>query len=158
MKRMSCEYESGVIRAWHAGEWTPELRLHAAECEDCGEALRLAEALRAEARRADERCNPPDSHWILRRSQRMAREIALRRMDLLLKTMRALSAIYVAVAAGWLLRGYAEVQYREIASVLHGASSEFALMAATVAAVCVVAGLWPILREDAARREAGFFR
>jgi uncharacterized membrane protein len=88
----------------------------------------------------------------------MAREIAVRRLDRLLAAMRALAAIYVVAAAGWLLRGYAAIQYRDVASALHGASSEFALMAATVAAVCVVAGLWPILREDAERERAGSLR
>lgn len=151
MKPMSCEYESQVIRASRTGEWTAELRLHAAECEDCGAALRLAGMLAAEARRAEVHCNPPDAFWILQRSRRMAREIALRRLALLLKAMRALAAIYVVAAAAWLLRGYAEVQYRDIASALHGASSEFALLAALVAAVCVVAGLWPILREGPER-------
>jgi len=158
MKRIGCEHEGGVIRAMQTGGWTKELRRHAAECQDCGEALRLAELLREEARRAEKRCNPPDPHWILQRSRRMAREIAVRRLDRLLAAMRALAAIYVVAAAGWLLRGYAAIQYRDVASALHGASSEFALMAATVAAVCVVAGLWPILREDAERERAGSLR
>jgi hypothetical protein len=158
MKRMSCECESGVIRALHLGEWTGELRLHAAECEDCGEALRLAGMLQAEARRAEIHCHPPDPHWILQRSRRMAREIALRRVALALTAMRALAAVYVAAAAGWLLRGYAELQYREVASAMHGASTGLALMGAMVAAVSVFAGLWPILREDAERGRAGSLR
>jgi hypothetical protein len=72
--------------------------------------------------------------------------------------LRTLAAGYVVVVAAWLLRGYAEVQYQQVTSALHGSSSEFALMAAIVAAVCVVAGLWPILREDAERGRAGSFR
>jgi hypothetical protein len=140
------------------GGLSMELRRHAAECPDCSEALRLAEALREEARRAERRCNPPDPYWILQRSHRMAREIAMRRMTLLLASMRALAAFYVVMAAGWLLRGYAALQYREVASAISGASTEFALMGAMVAAVCVIAGLWPILREDAVHGKAGSMR
>jgi hypothetical protein len=158
MKLMGCEHEAGVIRAMQTGEWTEDQRRHADGCQDCREALRLAEALRGEARHAEIHCNPPDPHWILQRWRRMAREIAVRRLAWILAAMRILAAIYVAAAAGWLLRGYAEVQYREIASALHGASSEFALMATTVAAVCVVAGLWPILCDDAQRGKAGPLR
>lgn len=148
MKQMSCEHETDVVRALRSGEWTKELRLHVAECQDCSQALHLAEALREEARSAEINCNPPDPHWILQRSRRMAREIAMRRMARLLAAMRILAAVYVVAAACWLLRGYAAFQCREIASALHGATSEFALMGAIVAAVCVVAGLWPILRQS----------
>lgn len=147
MKKMSCEHEIGVIRALHSGEWTTELRLHAGKCQKCNEALHLAEALREGARRAEIHCNPPDAHWILQRSRRMAREIAMRRITRVMAAMRALAALYVVAAAGWLLRGDAAFQYREVASAMHGASSAFALMGAMVAGVCVVAGLWPILRE-----------
>jgi hypothetical protein len=152
MKQMSCEHETGVIRALHLGEWTSELRRHAAECQDCSQALHLAEALREEARRAAIHCNPPDAHWIMQRSRRMAREIAVRRVTRLLAAIRALAAVYVAAAALWLLRGYAALPYREVASSMHGASAGFALMGAMVAAVCVVVGLWPILRDSS---EAG---
>jgi hypothetical protein len=114
--------------------------------------------LQAEARRAEIHCNPPDPHWILQRSRRMAREIAMRRVALALTAMRALAAVYVAAAAGWLLRGYAELQYREVASAMHGTSIGLALMGAMVAAVSVVAGLWPILREEAERGKAGSLR
>ena len=152
MKPISCEHESSVIRALHSGEWSGELRRHAAECADCSQALHLAEALGEAARRAELHCHPPDAHWILKRSRVMAREISVRRVTRLLAAMRALAAVYVAAAALWLLRGYAATQYREVASSMHGASSWFALMGAMVAAVCVVAGLWPILRD---RSEAG---
>ncbi len=158
MKLMGCEHEAQVIRAMRTGEWTEELRGHAAGCQDCREALRLAGALREEARRAEIHYIPPDPHWILQRSRRLAREIAVRRLARILAAMRMLAAFYVAAAAGWLLRGYAETQCREIASALHGASSEFALMAASVGAACVVAGLWPILRDDAERGKAGSLR
>jgi hypothetical protein len=147
MKPMSCEHESGVIRALHSGEWSSELRLHAAECLDCSQALHLAEALGKAARRAEIHCHPPDAHWILQRSRVMAREIAVRRVTRLLAAMRALAAAYVATAALWLLRDSAALQYREVASSMHGVSNWFALMGAMVATVCVVAGLWPILRD-----------
>ena len=148
MKPMSCEHESGVIRALHSGEWSGELRRHAAECPDCTQALQLAEALGEAARRAEIRFHPPDAHWILQRSRRLAREIAVRRVTRLLAAMRALAAVYVAAAALWLLRGSAALQYREVASSMHGVSAGFALMGTMVAAVCVVAGLWPILRDS----------
>jgi DNA-directed RNA polymerase specialized sigma24 family protein len=131
-----------------SGEWTTELRLHVAECLDCSQALHLAEALGEEARRAEIHCNPPDPYWILQRSRRMAREIAMRRMTRLLAVMRALAAVYVVAAAVWLLRGYAALQYREVASAMHGSASMFALMGAMVAAAFVVVGLWPILRQS----------
>jgi hypothetical protein len=149
MKQMSCEHENAVIPALRSGEWTRELRLHVTECQDCGEALQLAEALGEVARRSEIHCNPPDAHWILQRSRRVAREIAMRRVAWLLTAVRTLAAVYVAAAAVWLLRGYAELQYRGVASALHGTASAFALLGATVAAVCVVAGLFPILRESA---------
>lgn len=158
MKLMGCEQEAGVIRAMQTGGWTKYLRLHVADCQDCSEALRLAEALLEEARRAERRCNPPDPYWILERSRRMARVIAVRRITLLLASMRALAAFYVVAAAGWLLRGYAALPYREVVSAISGASTRFALMGAMVAAVCVAAGLWPILREDAERGKAGSVR
>jgi hypothetical protein len=149
MKQMSCEHENAVIRAMHSDEWTQELRLHVADCRDCSDALQLAEALGEVARRAEFHCNPPDAHWILQRSRRMAREMAMRRVAWLLNAIRSLAAVYVAAAAVWLLRGYAELQFRGVASSLHGAATGFALMGATVAAVCVVAGLFPILRQSA---------
>ena len=151
MKRISCEHETDVIRALRSGEWTTELRLHVAECLDCSQALHLAEALGEEARRAEIHCNPPDPYWILQRSRRMAREIAMLRMTRLLAVMRALAAVYVVAAAVWLLRGYAALQYREVASAMHGSASMFALMGAMVAAAFVVVGLWPILRQSGER-------
>jgi hypothetical protein len=144
---MSCEHERVVIQALHSGEWSVELRRHAADCPDCTQALQLAEALGEAARRAEIRFHPPDAHWILQRSRRLAREIAVRRVTRLLAAMRALAAVYVAAAALWLLRDSAALQYREVASSMHGVSNWFALMGAIVAAVCVVAGLWPILRD-----------
>jgi hypothetical protein len=148
MKQMGCEHETSVIRALHSGEWTNELRLHLDECQDCSQALHLAEALREAAMQKVTQCHPPDSHWILQRSRRMAREIAMRRMARLMTAMRTLAAVYAIVVAAWLLRGYAALQYREVASAMHGASSEFGLLGAVAAAVCVAAGLWPILRDD----------
>jgi hypothetical protein len=147
MKQMGCDHEVEVIRALRSGEWTGPLRRHAASCQDCSQAQRLAEALEAGARRAEARSNLPDPHWIFERARRRRREIAMRRMARLLAAMRTLAAIYVAAALAWFLRGYATLQYREVASTLHGASSQFALMGATVATVCVAAGLWPILIE-----------
>jgi hypothetical protein len=144
---MSCEHEASVIQAMHTGEWGRELRQHAAECPECSQALALAEALRAQARRAEAAFHPPDAHWVFERSRRMAREIALRRLAFLLALMRALAAVYVVAVVGWLLRGYAATQFREVASSMNGVSIEFALMGAVAALVCVIAGLWPILRD-----------
>ena len=153
MEQMGCEHENGVIRALHSGEWTDALRQHVGACPDCSQALQLAEALRAGARGAESRFNPPDAYWILQRSRRMAREIAVSRMGQLMAAMRTLAAVYVAAAAGWLLRGYATLQYREVALSLHGAS-RFAMLAATVAAVCIVVGLLSILRQRVQRRSS----
>jgi hypothetical protein len=147
MKPVSCEHESSIIRALHSGEWSSELRRHASECPDCSQALDLAEALGTVARRAEIGCNPPDPLWILQRSHRMAREIAMRRVTRLLAAMRVLAVVYIVAAALWLLRGYAATQYREVVSSMHGSSAGFALMGAMAAVVCVAAGLWPILRD-----------
>jgi hypothetical protein len=57
--------------------------------------------------------------------------------------------VYVAAVAVWLLRGFAALEYHEVAAALPGASSEFALIGATVAAVAVLGGLLPILRRRA---------
>jgi hypothetical protein len=151
MKQMSCEHEVDVIRALHVGEWTDELRLHAEGCQDCSQAMQIAGALAAGARRAETRFNPPDPHWILVRARRQAREIAIRRMRRVLTAMRALAAAYVIAAVAWLLRGYAEGQYREVASAIQPATAMFALLGAAVAAVFVVVGLWPILLEGRQR-------
>jgi hypothetical protein len=152
MKKMGCEHESSVIRALHSDEWTNELRVHVAECQDCSQALYLAGALREEAKRAEIHCNPPNPHWIMQRSRRMAREIAMKRMAQVLAVTRTVAAFYVVAVIAWVLRGYAESQYREVASAMHGTSSWFALTGAMVAAVCVLAGLWPILREGSELR------
>lgn len=152
MKPMSCEHENSIIRALHSGEWSSELRRHAAECPDCSQALHLAEALRAAARRAEAGFHAPDPLWILQRSRRMAREIAMRRVTRLLAAMRVLAALYVAAAALWLLRGYTALPYREVTSSMHGVSIWFALIGAMAAAVCVAAGLWPILRDSSEAR------
>jgi hypothetical protein len=154
MKQMGCEHENGVIRALHSGEWTSELRQHAAGFPDCSQAMQVAEALRAGARRSESRFSPPDAYWILQRSRRMAREIAVGRMGRLMAAMRTLAAVYVVAAAAWLLRGYATVQYREVASSLHGAATTFALLGAMVAAVFVAVGLLPILRQRVQRRSS----
>jgi hypothetical protein len=84
----------------------------------------------------------------------MAREIAVSRMGRLMAAMRALAVVYVVAAAGWLLRGYAIVQYREVASAMHGAATSFAMLGAMVAAVFVVVGLLPILRQRVQRRSS----
>lgn len=146
-KPMNCEQESGVVRALHTGEWSAAARLHVAECADCSQTLALAQALQVEALRTGADFHPPDAHWIVERARRRSREISLRRVGLLLAAMRALAAVYVVAAAGWLLRGYATVQFREVASSMSGNSAGFALLGAGVAAVCVLAGLWPILRD-----------
>ncbi len=155
MKQMGCEHESRVIRALHSGQWTSELRRHAAGCGDCSEALRVAEALREESSRSQMQCQLPDPQWILQRSRLLAREAAVKRMSRMMKAMQILAATYAVAAVGWLARGYAALQYREIASALHGATSHFALLGTLVAAVCVTAGLLPILRADAKRHELG---
>ncbi|MFZ1084128.1 MAG: hypothetical protein WAN35_04090 [Terracidiphilus sp.] len=147
MKKMSCEHESEVIRALHTGEWSSALRLHAAACEDCSQALNLAEALCAEARHAEAAFHPPDAHWIIERSRRMAREIAMRRVAFLLAAMRTLAVVYVIAVVGWLLRGYAAIPYRELASAMSRESTWFAWMGAVVGLLSVAAGLWPILRD-----------
>jgi hypothetical protein len=151
MKQMGCEHENRVLRAMRSGKWTAELRQHAAGCADCSEAMRVAEALQAEARHSEMQCHPPDAHWILERSRRLAREAAVRRMSRLLKAMRILAAIYAMAAGVWLTRGYAALPYREIASSFHGPSSHFMLLGAIVTAAFASAGLWPILREDGKR-------
>ena len=74
MKQMGCEHENRVLWAMRSGNWTAELRQHAAGCTDCSEAMRVAEALQAEAERSEMQCHPPDPHWILERSRRLARE------------------------------------------------------------------------------------
>ena len=96
-------------------------------------------------------CQPPDPHWIFERSRRRTREIGLRRVSRLLTAIRIVAACYVVVAGGWLLRGFAAVQYHKVAAAMPGAPSRFALIGATVAAVCVLGGLLPILRQHAGR-------
>jgi hypothetical protein len=148
---MGCEHEMDAVRALQTGKWTADLRQHVADCQDCSQALQLAEALRAAARQADEFCQPPDPHWIFERSRRRSREIAMRRMTRLLTAVRIVAACYVVGAIGWLLRGFAALQYREVAASLPGASSRLALIGAMVAAIFVLGGLWPILRKHADR-------
>jgi predicted anti-sigma-YlaC factor YlaD len=147
MKTMSCEDEASIIQAMLTGQWTDEVHQHAAECPECSQAVTLAEALRAEARRAEAAFQPPDAHWVFERSRRLAREIALRRMALILIGIRTLAAAYVVGATGWFLRGYMALPYREIASSMSKTSAEFALMGAAVAVVSLIGGLWPILRD-----------
>jgi hypothetical protein len=151
MKQTGCKHENSVIRAMRTGEWIDELRVHAAECPDCGEALRVAEVLRQEAGRLERVCAPPDTHWVLRRSRRVAREIAMRRMGRVLAAARGLAAVYAIVAVAWLLRGVAAPQYHEVASSMHGVTAGFAMLGAMGAAVCMAAGIWPILGEDGKR-------
>ena len=155
MKQMGCEHENRVLRAMRSGQWTAELRRHASGCADCSEAMRVAMALQAEARRSEMLCHPPHPDWILERSRQLAREAAVRRMSRLLKAMRILAAIYAMAAGVWLVHGFAALSYREIASSLHGPSSHFALLGAIVTAAFVSAGLWPILREDSKRHGFG---
>jgi len=149
--KKSCEHEEFAIRALHTGQWSDALRLHAAQCPDCTQALQLAETLRQQARHADRLCTPPDPYWILQRSRRQARELTLRRVSRLLFAMRALAAVYAVAVSAWLLRGYAALQYRELASTLPGASSGYALIGAALAAACALAGLWPILHQSSRR-------
>jgi anti-sigma factor RsiW len=144
---MGCEVETCILQALHTGEWSRELRQHAADCPECSQALALAEALRTEARRAEAGFHPPDAHWVFERSRRLAREIALRRMALILMGIRTLAAVYVMAAAGWFLRGYLALPYREIAASMNKTSAEFALMGAAVTVVSLIAGLWPLLRD-----------
>ena len=148
MKQMGCEHENRVLRAMRSGNWTAELRQHTAGCADCSEAMRVAEALQAEAERSEMQCHPPDPHWILERSRRLAREAAVRRMSRLLKAMRMLAAIYAMAAGVWLTRGYAALPYRDIVLSLHGPSGHFMLLGVIVTAAFASAGLWPILREN----------
>jgi len=148
MKNTGCEHEQFVLRALHTGQWTQPLRRHAAQCPDCTQALQLAEALRRQAHHADRLCTPPDPYWILQRSRRQARQLTLRRVSRLLAAMRTLAAVYAVAVAAWLLRGYAALQFREVASTLPGTSSGYALIGAALAAACALAGLWPILHQS----------
>lgn len=152
MKQMGCEQERGVVRAQETGEWSEELRLHVEGCGDCGEALRVAGALRDEGRRAEAQCRLPDAHWILERARRRARAMAVARVSRMLMAARMVAAGYVAVVVCWVARGYAESQYRQVASAMQGGAGGFALMGAAAAAVCVAVGLWPILRAGSVRR------
>ena len=152
MKQTGCEHESEVIRALTNSAWSEELRRHAAACAECGQALRVAEALQAEVRCAESECTLPDAHWVLERARRRAREMAVARMSRMLMAARIVAVGYAAAVVCWVARGYAESQVREVASAMHGGASGFALLGAAAAAVCVAAGLWPILRTGSERR------
>jgi len=152
MKPIGCEHENAVIRALRAGEWTQELRLHVEACQDCTQALDLAKVLQQQARQAEMRCNVPDAHWILERSRRRARQLAVVRMSRALFAVRILAAGCAAAVLAWLARGYAESQYHEVTSAMHGGAGSFALLGVATAVVCVAVGLLPILGQGAARR------
>ncbi len=152
MKQAGCEHESEVIQALKNGAWSEALRRHAAACVECGEALRVAETLRAEALRVEADCTLPDSYWVLERARRRAREMAVARLRRMLMAARIVAAGYAAAVVCWVARGYAASQYREVASAMQGGAGGFALLGAAAAAVCVAAGLWPILRAGSERR------
>ena len=97
MNPMGCEHENRTIRAWRSGEWTSALREHLAGCVDCGEALRVAQVLNIEAKHSELLCHPPDAHWILERSRRLAREAAVRRMSRLLKAINVEVSVLVVM-------------------------------------------------------------
>lgn len=153
MKRRGCEQEASVMRARHTGAWTSELRAHAAGCADCSEALRVAEALLAQARRAEGLAAIPDAHWIFSRSQRMARERALRRMTLILTGARIAAGVYATGAAVWLLRGTVWGPYRELSSDFHGAAGSYMLLGAALAAAAGLAGLLSMVSTGGRRGE-----
>ena len=46
MNEQSCPREQEVIAAFSSGLWTDEMRLHAGQCPDCGETLRVSIAMR----------------------------------------------------------------------------------------------------------------
>ena len=151
MKKLGCEHEGEVTAAVRSGAWSESLKLHAAECADCGAVMQLAAALMQQAQRAEARVTPPDAHWILERARRQTRERTMRRVARLLSGIRLLASIYVVAVVVWLVRGFAEVQFREVMSTMQGRAGWMAVMGATAAARLVVAGLWPVLRESSRR-------
>ena len=155
MKPKDCDQLMKVIQAQHSREWSPELRQHASQCDECSDALSLADALQDAARIAERQSRLPDAHWIFEKARRRTREMAMKRIARLLAAMRLLAAVYAVAAAGWLLHGFAPTQFPELATALRGVSSGYAKTGTLAALACVAAGLLLVLSGRARRRGLG---
>ena len=99
MSAEGCRFEEQVLEAIRRGEWTPALRTHARECDDCAAAIAIAPWMERFAA-ADVRERPlPDPAIVWMKAQLLRGTATVDRAARPLQVTQ-LSA-YLIVAAGW---------------------------------------------------------
>lgn len=95
----SCRFESDVIRAANANDWSPELRDHVARCEECSAAAGIGPWMRRFASQPDREHVLPAASVIRLKSQLIHSEAAAERAMRPLTTAQI--SAYLIVAGGW---------------------------------------------------------
>jgi hypothetical protein len=84
---------------------------------------------------------------VWRRAQARKREIALKRAVRPLIFMRAMSAVYLVLAAAWLLHSFWRSGSMERISGWRGLQDETAWVGVAIAALAIAVGAWYLLRD-----------
>lgn len=153
MKLLPCEHESEIARAARTGFWSGDLRQHAEACPTCAETLAVTAALLEDFKhmRATQPPEPAHAWFEVRRRARLH----LRRRALFwFRALRIMALLYLPVIFVWTVSSASAVHeplkpsFRvDFTSLLTGPAEIFALSGVLIAALCVFAGSWYLLRE-----------
>lgn len=100
MSRSGCESEAAILNAARSGEWSPDLRAHAARCPGCADLARVAQLLRGEADSAAAEVTLPDPGAIWWKAQRRAREAGARRATWPIRIVERVAYVSSALLLG----------------------------------------------------------
>jgi hypothetical protein len=155
-----CRFETDVIRAANANGWSPELREHVAQCEECAAAADTGPWMRRFATQHDREHVLPSASVVWLKSQLLQGEAAAERATRPL-TVSQISA-YLVVAGGWaaimnwkwtaLQTWFAQLApSRLIAHSSHAGPSlslSFMVMVFALASITIVLAVHTILAEE----------
>jgi hypothetical protein len=154
MKSLPCEHESEIARAARTGFWSGDLRQHAEACSTCAETLAVTAALLEDSAHI-RATQPPEAAHVWLEVRRRARLHLRHRALFWFRALRILALVYLPGILIWTVSSHASAvrepwkpSFREdFTSLLTGPAEIFALSGALLAALCVFAGSWYLLRE-----------
>jgi hypothetical protein len=148
MSRRWCERESDVVEALRRGCFSDELRGHVGSCAICAETGPVARMLLQSASLLSVEQTPSFAGLVWRRAEARKREIALERAVRPLIFMRAMSVVYVLLAAGWWLHSFWRSGSMERISGWGGLQGETTWLGVAIAALAIAIGAWYLLRDS----------
>jgi hypothetical protein len=153
-----CHRESELVKALRSGVWTPELQAHAEICAQCAETRQIALALAASAKRSSTLHAMPSAGQVWFKSQRRARQAAIRRATRSMRLMQFLGTLYALALAAWGTRALLGGELHLLTPAFKGAGTEtgFAILGSLAAVACMALGMLTFLGDD--RRKQGLGR